>query len=123
MSSLRDALSNLVSRDHRLKLFASDFWVIEKSMVNRTAAVPFHKIESLLSPIALANVPWVYDFRVRAKIFTNMLKQKKAAEYGFAQQILFRVRRDYIFEDAFAVYRSFQVFDATRKFKIVFVFV
>lgn len=43
------------------------------------------------------------------------------AEAGYAHQLLFRVRRDYIFEDAFAVYRSFQHFDATRKFKIVFI--
>ena len=31
------------------------------------------------------------------------------------------MRRDFIFEDALAVYRSYQPFDATRKFKIIFI--
>jgi hypothetical protein len=36
--------------------------------------------------------------------------------------IQFRVRRNYIFEDAFAVYRSYAPhFDANRRFNIVFV--
>ena len=56
-----------------MKLFEKNFWVIEKNIANKTANVPFHKIASLLSPIALQNVPWVYDFHVRAKVFTNML--------------------------------------------------
>ena len=121
-NNLKSALSNLVSRDHRLKLFPNDFWVVEKNLSNKTTNVPFHKIASLLSPIALTNCPWVYDFHVRAKVFTNMLQQKKATEFAHAQQILFRVRREYIFEDSFAVFRQYAPhFDATRKFKIVFV--
>ena len=50
-----------------------------------------------------------------------MLQQKKASEFGHANQILFRVRREFIFEDSFAVYQSHQHFDATRRFKVVFV--
>lgn len=62
-----------MSRDHRLKLFEADFWVIDKSMATKTANEPFHKIAARLSQIAISNVPWVYDFKVRAKVFSNML--------------------------------------------------
>ena len=111
-----------MSRDHRLKLFPSDFWVIDKSMAVKTAGEPLHKIASRISHIALSNVPWVYDFKVRAKVFSNMLSQKKASENGFGQQqIMFRVRREFIFEDSFEVYRNTPHFDPTRRFKVVFV--
>ena len=50
-------------------------------------------------------MPWVYDFHVRAKVFTNSLREKKASEYGAAHEILFRVRREYIFEDSLDTYR------------------
>ena len=34
---------------------------------------------------------------------------------------MFRVRRDFIFEDSFAIYRSQPNFDATRRFKVIFI--
>ena len=61
----------MVSRDNRMKLFEAGFWVIDKSMAARTAEVSVHQVKSLLSPVALENAPWVYDFRVRAKVFAH----------------------------------------------------
>ena len=120
-SNLKEAVSNLVSRDHRLKLFPSDFWVIDKRIARNTEKVPFSNIAQLLSTTALENVPWAYDFKVRAKVFQDMIQQKKINEYAGNESILFRVRRDHIFEDSFAVYRSHAYFNATKRFKIVFV--
>ena len=42
LDNLRDALSSLVSRDNRIKLFEPGFWVIDKSMAGRTADVSVH---------------------------------------------------------------------------------
>ena len=44
LTNLRKALSSLVSRDHRLKLFPSDFWVVDKHMAAKTENVPFQDI-------------------------------------------------------------------------------
>ena len=71
LSNLRDALSSLVSRDHRMKLFETGFWVIDKSLASRTGEVSVHQVRNLLSLTALENIPWVYDFRVRAKVFAH----------------------------------------------------
>jgi len=53
LSNIKDALSSLVSRDHRLKLFPADFWVIDKNMVTKSEYVPYHKVQSMLNPIVL----------------------------------------------------------------------
>ena len=71
MKNIRDALSSLVSRDQRIKIFPNDFWVIDKSLANRTQESNIQTVKALLSPVALESVPWVYDFRVRAKVFAG----------------------------------------------------
>jgi len=54
-----------------MKLYSSDFWVIDKSLAMRTVDQSISQVKNLLHSGALENIPWVYDFRVRAKVFAG----------------------------------------------------
>ena len=64
--NLKDVLSRLVIRDHRLSLFEKNFWV--RDHIQNIDAAALSASTSLMT-----NVPHVYDFSIRAKVFKNVL--------------------------------------------------
>ena len=70
MTNLKEALSRLVCRDERLKVFGGDdFWVVNKELKQTCADMPLHEIEHVVRKNLISNIPWVYDFDLRAKLF------------------------------------------------------
>lgn len=68
-ADLRDVLSRLHNRDERNKLFAPDFWIIDKKLADGVEHVQLHKVVKLVSPTLIKNCPQVYAFEIRAKVF------------------------------------------------------
>jgi len=62
LSNIKEALTRLVCRDERLKLFGPEFWVINKQLKNLCAEMPLSEIPNVVRKNIVSNVPWVYDF-------------------------------------------------------------
>lgn len=100
MVNIKEALSRLVCRDERLKLFGSDFWVINKELKSHCAEMSLHEIPHVVRKNLVSNVPWVYDFEIRAKLFRFLCKQvQEQHSYGLEVEQI-EIRRDYLLEDA-----------------------
>ena len=99
-TNLKEALSRLVCRDERLKIFGDEFWVINKQLKNIVADMPLGEIQNVVNKELMNNVPWVYAFEIRAKLFRCLCeKVMQDSGYGYeAEQI--SVRREYLLEDA-----------------------
>jgi len=100
-----------------------DFWVIEKDLVKKCENLSFSQVSKFVSRHCLENVPQVYDFNIRAKVFTYFLDQTKAAvNHGdyYGAHVNIQARRDYILEDAFAATVAKGV-DWTHRFQVQFV--
>ena len=63
-----------MNRDLRLKLFPSNFWVIDPTMEAICENMKFKKIAKFLSATILQNCPQCYPFKVRAKVFTHQIE-------------------------------------------------
>ena len=74
MTNLKEALTRLVCRDERLKLFGDDFWVINKSLKELCDQMPLDEIPNVVRKNIVSNLPWVYDFSIRAKLFRVLCK-------------------------------------------------
>ena len=67
LQNLREVLMRLINRDNRTGVFEKDFWVLEKTTdVDR-------KIHDLKQTL-LVNIPHVYSFQIRARVFQNFLQ-------------------------------------------------
>jgi hypothetical protein len=77
LDSLKNVLQRLVNRDMRLKLFPSDFWVIDGHLESRSSEAKLKKIAKFVSPTVLMNCPHCYSFEIRAKVFTYYLEVAK----------------------------------------------
>lgn len=58
-----------------------------------------------MSSTCVSNIPQVYEFKIRAKVFTFFIDQMKAEiNHGdyYGMHVNIQARRDYILEDAFA---------------------
>ena len=104
LDNLKEVLSRLVVRNQRVEIMPDDFWVIDKELVQRCDNLSFHDVTKCVSYTCLQNIPHVYDFKIRAKIFTYECDKMKAEinhgdYYGLVTNV--QVRRDYILEDAF----------------------
>jgi hypothetical protein len=103
LESLKSVLQRLVNRDMRLKLFPSDFWVIDTHLEGHSSEMKLKKIAKFVSPTVLMNCPHCYSFEIRAKVFTYdlaVLKEETSYHiYNSGSEIT--IRRDYIIEDAF----------------------
>jgi len=49
LENLQGALSSLVSRDHRLRLLPSDFWVVDKHMAAKTENLGYQELSSVVN--------------------------------------------------------------------------
>ena len=100
LTNIKEALSRLVCRDERLKLFGEDFWVINKELKNICAETPIGEIVTFVKSNITRNVPWVYHFDIRAKLFRGLcykLQEENGRGYDVEE---IEVRRDYLLEDA-----------------------
>lgn len=100
LTNIKEALSRLVCRDERLKLFGEDFWVINKELKNICAETPIGEIVTFVKSNITRNVPWVYAFDIRAKLFRGLcckLQEENGRGYDVEE---IEVRRDYLLEDA-----------------------
>ena len=69
LTNIKESLSRLVCRDQRLKLFGDDFWVINKDLKQHCVEMNLAEIPHVVRKHLVSNVPWVYDFDIRAKLF------------------------------------------------------
>jgi hypothetical protein len=82
--NLHQVLQKLVNRDMRIKLFPSNFWVIDPSLEEVCNGMKLKKIAKFLSPTVLKYCPQCYPFNVRAKVFTHELDLLKVEnQHGF----------------------------------------
>ena len=105
LENLKEVLARLVVRTERLEILPSDFWVIDKDLAKKCEGVALKDVLKVISTKCLMNIPHVYEFRIRAKIFTHMCDAMKAEHDGntmFPQYANIQVRREFLIEDAFA---------------------
>ena len=76
LSNLREALTRLVCRDERLKLFGDEFWVINKELKQLCETMQLGEIPNVVRKNLVSNVPWVYAFDIRAKLFRVLCKAR-----------------------------------------------
>ena len=84
LENLKEVLARLVVRTERLDILPSSFWVIEKDLAKQCEGVPLKDVLKVISTKCLMNIPHVYEFRIRAKIFTHMCDVMKAEHDGNA---------------------------------------
>ena len=72
MTNIKEALSRLVCRDERLKLFGEDFFVINKALKSTCEEMSLAEMPHVIRKNLVSNVPWVYHFDLRAKLFRVM---------------------------------------------------
>ena len=87
LANLKEALSRLVCRDERLKLFGEEFWVINKQLKGIVADMPLHEIPQICNSNLMQNVPWVYAFDIRAKLF-QVLCEKSQQDNGYGYEVV-----------------------------------
>ena len=123
LENLKEVLARLVVRTQRLEILPSEFWVIDKELSKKCEEVPLRDILKIISTKCLMNIPHVYEFRIRAKIFTHLCDQMKD-EYNqnaiFQPYANIQVRRDFLVEDSFAATISKNVNPLTQ-YRIQFV--
>ena len=62
--------------------------------------MPLQDIAALVRKNLASNVPWVYDFEIRAKVFRLMCKVIQE-EHGYGLDVeQIEIRRDFLLEDA-----------------------
>ena len=84
LSNIKEALTRLVCRDERLKLFGAEFWVINKELKNICAEMSLNEIPNVVRKNLVSNIPWVYDFEIRAKLFRVLCKNVQSQHsYGY----------------------------------------
>jgi hypothetical protein len=84
LSNIKEALTRLVCRDERLKLFGAEFWVINKELKNICAEMSLNEIPNVVRKNLVSNIPWVYDFEIRAKLFRALCKNVQSQHsYGY----------------------------------------
>lgn len=86
LTNLKEALSRLVCRDERLKLFGDDFWVINKELKQLCETMQLHEIPNVVRKNLVSNVPWVYAFDIRAKLFRVLCKCVQE-EHGYGYEV------------------------------------
>ena len=84
LENLKEVLARLVVRTERLEILPSEFWVIDQELAKSCEGVPLRDILKVISKQCLMNIPHVYEFRIRAKIFTHMCDVMKAEYDGNA---------------------------------------
>ena len=100
LSNIKEALTRLVCRDERLKLFGADFWVINKELKSLCEEMSLAEIPNVVRKNLVSNVPWVYDFDIRAKLF-RVLCTTVQHEHAYGYEVeQIEVRREYLLEDA-----------------------
>lgn len=84
LSNIKEALSRLVCRDERLKLFGDDFWVVNKELKQLCETMQLNEIPQIVRKNLVSNVPWVYDFSIRAKLFRKLcMNVQEEHKYGY----------------------------------------
>ena len=78
LENLREVLARLVGVCQRVEIVPDDFWVIDKELHDKCENLTFAQVRKCISMTCIINVPQVYKFMVRAKVFLFFMDQMKA---------------------------------------------
>ena len=70
LDNLNQVLERLVGVCQRVEIVPDDFWVIDKELQEKCENLTFAQVKKCVSSTCIINVPQVYKFMVRAKVFT-----------------------------------------------------
>lgn len=74
LENLKKALTGLYDRDKRLKINGDNFWIVEKDIGEKLESLNHDQITKAINSTLLVNLPHSIPFRLRAKIFQNLIK-------------------------------------------------
>lgn len=74
LENIKRAITGLYDRDKRLKINGENFWIVEKDMSERLDGASHDEVTQSISSSLLVNIPHTIPFRLRAKIFQNLIK-------------------------------------------------
>jgi len=98
LENLKKALTGLYDRDKRLKINGDNFWIVEKDIGEKLESLNHDQITKAINSTLLVNLPHSIPFRLRAKIFQNLIKMQAEDYHGWNP---ITINRTYILENSY----------------------
>tara|TARA_B110000285_G_C15092558_1_gene599957 strand:- start:130 stop:819 length:690 start_codon:yes stop_codon:yes gene_type:complete len=98
LENLKKAITGLYDRDKRLKINGDNFWIVEKDIGEKLESLNHEQITNAINSTLLVNLPHSIPFRLRAKIFQNLIKMQAEDYHGWNP---ITINRTYILENSY----------------------